>query len=161
MSANTKNNPLAGAAQGPVQTINAYILANMLEQMANDIENDHPYNDQALNTWAMEATATDFYGWIWDNPDTWVIIQWPTTPLGRDNQRIHALYARIKEDYMELNHMSDLDFRLAAEYGAKELTFTRVGVRPGREKDPQRQNNSDQYIELARATARAYAHRRK
>ena len=72
MSANTKNNPLAGAAQGPVQTINAYILANMLEQMVCDIENDHPYNDQALNNWAMEATNTDFYGCIWDNPDTCV-----------------------------------------------------------------------------------------
>ena len=161
MSANTKNDPLTGAAQGPVQTINAYILANMLEQMVDDIKDGQPYQDQALNNWAMAATETDFYGWIWDNPNTWVIIQWPTTPLGRDNQRIHALYARIKEHYMEQNGMSDLDFRLAAKYGAIELCTMRVGVRPGRETDPQRQNNSDQYIELARASARAYAHRRK
>ena len=127
-------------ARRPEQDINCWVFAGMLEDILNADDDDDPFCF-AITTWAIAAWESATIDWIFDNPTETIHIKWPCWPVGRDNQRLHESYNYWRKRYIEDNP--------GARFGAKPR-IANAG-KPQPETDPQKMNNSNSSIELAKA----------
>lgn len=139
-------------ARLPRMTIVTTVFVDMIDTMRDEIEQGKCFNDDALNQWAFKMGTDDSMAWAWEQDHAVITIEFPTWPLGFDNDRLHAIYNRAKRKYMDYNCLTEYEYQQQRRLGTKP-TLPRYGTgRPMPEPDPQKANNSDDAIEAARRT---------
>lgn len=133
---------------GPKQTTIAYMLTGLWDAILDAAEDDDPL-DYELTMWAGKCVACGTSEWFFAHPDAPVTFQWPVTPLGRDNERIHGIWAMLKRQYARM--CAWVDDCEKTEKAIKEFEDVHGSTRPSLD-----QQNSIALAMAEKARWRAY-----
>lgn len=112
---------------GPKQTTIAYMLTRLWEAILDADDDEDPF-DPELTGWARRCMACDTSEWYFAHPEAPVTFQWPVTPLGRDNERLHGLWPMLKREYARMCAM--VDDAEKTENAIKEFEAVHGSTRP-------------------------------
>lgn len=84
--------------KGPKMQTLAYMATSLWEAIIDAEEADEPFSEP-FTAWAHMAMSCGTVEWFYANPDQVVTLEWPTYPLGRDNDRFHMLWDLLKRQY--------------------------------------------------------------